>query len=204
MKRRGEQPHFRAVDLADAPGVFQKLKAQASASTALAAWALMVLTAVRPSEALNAQWDEIDQGQRLWAIPASRMKSARAHVVPLSAEALAIVERQRSVRSGEAVFPGRSGSPLSYSSFADAPMKAGIDVATAHGWRSVFRDWAGDIGDVPRDLAESALAHSLSGVEASYRRRTAVERRREVMESYGRWLNGEGVAQVIPFRQGRQ
>jgi integrase len=78
-------------------------------------------------------------------------------------------------------FPGRSGSPLSYASFATAPAKAGIDACTPHGWRSCFRDWCGDIGDVPRELAEAALAHSLNATEGAYRRMTAVERWREVM-----------------------
>ena len=83
------------------------------------------------------------------------------------------------------------GSPLSYASFATAPAKAGIDACTPRGWRSCFRDWCGDIGDVPRDLAEAALAHRLNATEGVYRRMTAVERRREVMTRYSDWLNDE-------------
>jgi integrase len=195
-RRKGERPHYRAVRLDRAPEVFRTLERQDG--TAFAARRFMILTAARPSEALNACWGEVDFDKRLWTIPASRMKSARAHVVPLSAAALAVLERQTRVRTGDAVFPGRSGSSLSYSNFADAPMKAGIDAGTAHGWRSVFRDFCGDIGDVPRDLAEAALAHSLGATEGAYRRLTAVEKRRGVMEAYSRWLNGEG-AQVLAF-----
>ena len=195
-RRKGERPHYRAVKLDRAPEIFRTLARQDG--TAFAAWRFMIATAVRPSEALNAQWGEVDFDKRLWTIPPERMKSAREHVVPLSAAALAVLDRQRHVRTGDAVFPGRSGSSLSYSNFADAPMKAGIDAGTAHGWRSVFRDWCGDVGDVPRDLAEAALAHSLGATEGAYRRMTAVEKRRIVMEAYANWLNCEG-ARVLAF-----
>ena len=115
----------------------------------------------------------------------------RARCSQASGSALAVLDRQQRVRASDAVFPGRSGSPLSYASFATAPAKAGIDACTPHGWRSCFRDWFGDIGDVPRDLAEAALAHSLNATEGAYRRMTAVERRREVMTRYADWLNDE-------------
>jgi integrase len=112
---------------------------------------------------------------------------------------LAVLDRQQRVRTGDAVFPGRSGAPLSYASFATAPAKAGIDACTPHGWRSCFRDWCGDIGDVPRDLAEAALAHALGAVEEAYWRGSrAVERRRKVMEDYAAWLLA-GERRVVAF-----
>jgi integrase len=124
----------------------------------------------------KARWAEVDFDRRFWTLPPERMKSAKQHVVPLSTPALAVLDRQQRVRTSDAVFPGRSGSPLSYASFATAPAKAGIDACTPQGWRSCFRDWCGDIGDVPRDLAEAALAHSLNATEGAYRRMTAVGR----------------------------
>ena len=148
----------------------------------------MIATAVRPSEALNARWDEIDLGKKLWTVPPSRMKSNRKHVAPLSSLALAVLERQAKVRAGGAVFPGPHSSPLNYTSFASAPRKAGVDAGTAHSWRSIFRDACGDRLRVDRDLAEAALSHSLGGVEGAYRRETAIEARRPVMESYANWL----------------
>jgi integrase len=202
-KRKRERPHYRAVDLNDAPKVFQALKARAETNTAFAAWCFMALTAARPSEALNARWSELDVGQKLWVLPPTRAKSSKQHIVPLSTAALEILDRQARIRSGEAVFPGSGGSPLSYNSFATAPAKGMIDAACPHGWRSVFRDFCGDVGDVPRDLAEAALAHSLGSTEASYRRRTAVEKRRLVMENYAQWLNSES-AQVIAFPTGKK
>jgi integrase len=199
MKRKkGDRTHFRAVDLKDAPKVFQELKARAASDSVLAAWCFMVLTAARPSEALKAQWSEI-KDERLWVIPSERMKSGQPHEVPLSTEALTLLKRQRDMCTGDSIFPGRGGSPRSYASFAKAAAKAEIDAATPHGWRSVFRSWAGNVASIERDLAEAALAHSLGDVEAAYWRGSrAVDRRREVMERYSQWLNGES-AQVIEF-----
>ena len=131
------------------------------------------------------------------------MKTAREQqVVPLSTAAIAILKHQASVRTGDAIFPGRSGQPAKLTTASpQAPTKAGIEAATPHGWRSVFRDWAGDIGEMKRNLAEAALAHSLGATEAAYRRLTAVERRREVMEDYTSWLNSESAGNVLPIQR---
>jgi integrase len=197
--------HFRTVDLDHAPGIFRELRARLETSTALAAWVFMILTALRPSEALNSQWDDIDWDKRLLKVSADRMKAGVEHIVPLSSAALEVLARQARVRTGDSVFPGRGGSPLSYATFFVAPAKAGIAAATPHGWRSVFRDYCGDVAeDVPRDLAEAALAHSLVSVEASYRRRTAVERRRPIMEAYAAWLNGGSGARVVSLDDRRR
>jgi integrase len=198
LKRKGERPHFRRIELDAAPAAFRQLRERARSSTVFGAWTFMIATAARPNEALRATWGEVDLDRRLWAIPSSRMKSGKAHVVPLSSAAIEVLERQATVRSGDAVFPGASGSPISYSTFAIAPKQTGLDVGAAHSWRSCFRDWAGDVGRVDRDLAESALAHSLGSVEASYRRQTAVEARRPVMEAFADWLMGAG-ADIVPF-----
>lgn len=198
LRRKGEREHYRAVPLDDAPAVFRELRERAATSTPIAAWLFMIATAARPSEAFNARWGEIDLDKGSWTIPPSRTKSARTHTVPLSSIALAVLKRQATVRSGDAVFPGGSGSPLSYPTFTRALKEAGIDAGTPHSWRSIFRDWAGDYGRIDRDLAEAALAHSLGATEASYRRRTAVEAWRPVMKAYASWLLGEG-ANVIAF-----
>ena len=120
----------------DAQEVFRALKAEEG--SAFGAWLFMVLTAARPSEALEARWDEVDFDRRLWTLPPERMKSAKQHVVPLSTAGARVLDRQQRVRTGDAVFPGRSGSPLSYASFATAPAKAGIEACTPHGWQAAF------------------------------------------------------------------
>ena len=199
-KKKVKPNHFRAVELEDAPGIFRELRAKIESHTAFAAWCFMILTASRPSEALGARWEQIDFGKLLWTKPPELMKAGVEHVVPLSSAALEILEHQARVRTGNAIFPGRGGSSISYASFFTAPVKAGIAAQTPHGWRSVFKDYCGDVAeDVSWDLAEAALAHSLNALEAAYRRRTAVEKRRSLMNKYADWLNGDSGARVIAF-----
>jgi integrase len=197
--------HFRRIALKDAPAVFRALKERASDSTAFAAWVWTIATASRPGEeALKARWSEIDRDKKVWTVPASRMKGAKGvgkdHVVPLSSVAMWALEQQISRRTADAVFPGLSGSPLSYTAFSRAPGKAGIDAGSPHSWRSIFRDWAEEVGGVGRETAEAALAHSLGKVERAYRRETGVEARRVAMEKYAGWLTGESNVVAFPAR----
>jgi hypothetical protein len=76
----------------------------------------------------------------------------------------------------------------------------GITGVSLHGFRSVFRDWAGDVADVPRDIAEAQLSHSLGATEGAYRRLTAVEKRRAVLVAYADWLLGRTSSNVVPLR----
>lgn len=201
-RKASDVRHFRRLPLDGAPAVFRELLSRSETNTAFAAWVFMILTAVRPSEALGAQWSEIDlerAGGPMWTIPGGRMKGAREHTVPLSPLAVKILKRQAVVRIGKAVFPGRSASPYAYSAFASAPARAGFDAGSPHGRRSVFREACGDRLRVDRDLAEAALSHSLGAVEGAYRRETAIEARRPVMESYAKWLEGEPSDNVVAF-----
>jgi integrase len=197
-RNRGDRPHYRRLSLDDAPAVFRELQRRAEGAERFGAWAFMIATAARPGEALGACWGEIDLDKKLWTIPAARMKGGRAHAVPPSSIALAILECQLRVRTGDAVFAGRGGGALGHSTLSAAPRGRGLDAGSPHGWRSVFRDWCGDVGRIDRDLAEAALAHSLGAVEGSYRRESAIEARRPVMEAYARWLMGEG-ANIVAF-----
>jgi integrase len=197
--------HYRRLNLADAPAVFCDLMARAETGTAFAAWVWAIATATRPGEeALKAKWSEVDFERRTWTVPAARMKGAkgtgREHVVPLSSVALRALEWQRSRRTGDAIFPGSSGSPLSYSAFAKATGQAGLDAGSPHSWRSIFRDWAEEIGGVSPRTAEAALAHSLGKVERAYRRETAIEARRAAMQKYADWLAGESNVVAFPAR----
>lgn len=193
--------HFPAADLADAPGLYAKIAA--AEGTAFRALQFMILTTARPSEALRAAWSEIDFDKKLWAIPKERAKTAREHIVPLSENALAVLAQQSKVRANDFVFPGQvPNKPLTYDPFSKSLLKIGITHVTPHSFRSTFRDWAGDIGDVPRDLAETQLAHSLGATEGAYRRLTAVEKRRTVLTNYAAWLTGEAQSNVVQFKVG--
>lgn len=200
-KGKLETNHFPAADLHTAPELYAQIAA--AEGTAYRALQFMILTTARPSEALRATWAEVDLDKRLWTIPKERAKSAREHVVPLSDAALAVLEQQAKVRANDFVFPGQSPhKPLSYDPFSKSLIKIGIKHATPHSFRSTFRDWAGDVGDVPRDLAEAQLAHSLGATEGAYRRLTAVEKRRVILANYAAWLNGVAQSNVIQLKAG--
>jgi integrase len=207
LKRKGDRPHFRRLPLDQAPAAFRALQvARASAvglqEAALDGWIFAIATCARPSEARELRRAEIALSRRLWTLPAARAKSAREHVTPLNSIACEVLERRLKATTTDAVFSGRGGSPISHTRFAAAPALAGLDLATAHGWRSIWRDWCGDVGLVARDLAEAQLQHALGSTEASYRRQTAIELRRAPLEAYAKWLTGVG-AEVIALNDRR-
>jgi integrase len=164
-----------------------------------------ILTAVRSNEAPNAQWSEFSLGENLWTIPAGRMKAARAHRVPLSDRAVAILRELAAVRtSSDFVFPGRkSGRPIGENAFFNLLREIGRSEITAHGFRSTFRDWAGSETSFPRELAEEALAHVTGdATERAYRRSDALERRRKLMDAWAAFVETSGRGKVIPFARG--
>ena len=167
-----------------------------------------ILTAARSGETRGITWDEVDLSTATWIVPAHRMKAKAVHRVPLSSRVVELLEKRRALaRHPELVFPSRTGAVLTdmaltkflrtHKAASDAPGR----VATAHGFRSAFRDWASETG-VPRDLAERALAHTIrNAVEAAYHRTDLLEQRRGVMEAWaahvaGSTVGGNGVALV--------
>ena len=132
MKRLSAREHHRRIAIEDAPATFRKIAELAMGKSTLAAWAFAILTASRPGEALYARWDEVDLAKKLWTVPKERMKTGKEHVVPLSAAALKVLERQASVRVGDYVFPGRGAGNPSYVNFAIAPKHAGFDAGSPH------------------------------------------------------------------------
>ena len=145
-----------------------------------------ILTAARTSEAIGARWDEIDLNQSIWTVPAARMKGARAHRVPLSRQALAVLKKLDTARTGEYIFLGqRPGTPLSGMAMTMILRRMKIDGVTVHGFRSSFRDWCGEVSTFPREVAEAALAHVAGDqTERAYRRGDALEKRRALLEAW--------------------
>lgn len=180
--------HHIALPYKDLPAVMKRLRE----TTAVSARALefLALTATRSNEARSATWNEIDFNERLWIIPAERMKASRPHEVPLSDRAIAILMAQKQRTTGDLVFEGeKEGRPISDTAMVKVFRAAGAGDATLHGLRSSFRDWAGDETDYPRDIAEAALAHRLRDkTEAAYRRGTALAKRREMMQDWASFL----------------
>lgn len=193
--------HFTALPYASMPGFMAALR-QREGMGALALEAL-ILTAARSGEIRLATWDEVDLDNGLWSIPASRMKRKRAHVVPLSKPALAVFQRAKELRTDDAelVFPGQSPKkPMSDATLAAVLKRMRLD-AVPHGFRSSFKDWAGEVGGFPNELSEAALAHAIPNkAEAAYRRGDLLERRRVMMNAWARYCEGAAAdSNVVPM-----
>ena len=177
--------HLAAMDYKQLPAFMVELRKQDS--VAAKALEFSILTAARSGEVLNATWPEIDFDNKLWIVPSARMKAGQEHRIPLSPRALAILRDMAKLRMSEFVFPGfRDGKPLWGNTVLQVLRQMGHKF-TAHGFRSTFRDWAGDCTHYPREIAEAALAHTVGDqTERAYRRGTAFEKRRELMDA---WAN---------------
>ena len=152
---------------------------------------------------MGARWDEIDLKSKIWAVPAARMKAGREHRVPLSKAAVALLKPAAKIREGEYVFPGaRAKHHLSEMALEMVLRRMGVKGVTVHGFRSSFRDWAGEATTFPREVAEAALAHAVGDMtERAYRRGDALEKRRELMEAWAGFLAGSAGAAVLPFKK---
>lgn len=149
-------------------------------------WA--ILSACRSGEARLATWDEIDLKEMVWTIPASRMKMKREHRVPISPQMLSVLERARDYQTNEWVFPSvRKGVALSDMALTSILRRLHPGI-TAHGFRSSFRDWGAEETEFANEVLEMCLAHAVaSSVEKAYRRGDMLERRREVMDAWGKY-----------------
>lgn len=183
--------HHAAMPYEDVPAFVERLRA----AEAMAARGLefLILTAARSGEVLGARWDEFDLEGGIWTVPAHRMKAGKEHRVPLSSRALEIVKALHEARINDYVFPGQAKDrPLSNMSFHMLMRRMKVDEFTPHGFRSAFRDWAGDATDYPRELAEAALAHHVGNVvERAYRRGDALEKRKKLMQDWADYVGGK-------------
>jgi integrase len=148
----------------------------------------LILTAVRSGEVRGATWDEVDLQQKIWTIPAGRMKMSREHRVALSDDAAALLTAMPRLDGCRFVFPGaKLQSPMSDMTLTAVLRRMKRIDITVHGFRSTFRDWAAEATNYPHELAEMALAHVVSNkVEAAYRRGDMLEKRRSMMND---WAN---------------
>ncbi|MDV7341592.1 tyrosine-type recombinase/integrase [Terasakiella sp. A23] len=145
-----------------------------------------ILTAARTGEVIEAMWSEIDLENKIWTIPAERMKAGREHRVPLSDTALKILQNMSANKLNDFVFPGNSTNrPLSNMAMLTVLRRMKRTDITVHGFRSTFRDWAAEQTAFPREVAEMALAHTIeSKVEAAYRRGDLYEKRKSLMDEW--------------------
>ena len=188
-----------AMPFADVPAFLKRLRS-VDGNGALAL-EFVILTAGRSGEVRGATWDEIDLDAALWTIPASRMKSAKVHRVPLSPRAVEIVRQMKETAVNAFVFPGRKDDrPLSDMTLLKALKTAGAGEYTVHGFRSSFRTWVAEQTNFQRELAEQALAHAVGdSVERAYQRGDALDKRRKLMQAWATYLTTEKGGNVVPL-----
>jgi integrase len=165
-----------------------------------------ILTAARTGEVIGTRWQEINVAERLWTIPADRMKGGKEHRVPLSHAGVAVVEQMAAIRQSEFVFPGaKTARPISNMAMLMVLRRMGRSELTAHGFRSSFRDWAAERTGFPAEVAELALAHSVGAkVEVAYRRGDMFDKRRQIMDAWARFCEAPPyLSGVVPLRAGR-
>lgn len=192
--------HHRALDIDDAHQFMVNLRQREG--VAARCLEFVILTAARSGEARGATWSEIDLANRLWIIPASRMKAGREHRVPLSDDAVKLLEAQPHRSAGDFVFPAPRGGQLSDAGMSALLKRMGVD-ATPHGFRSTFRDWAADRTSTPHHVCEMALAHTIKNeAEAAYRRGDLLAKRAKLMQDWAKFINQPvATGDVTPIRQ---
>jgi integrase len=200
--------HHAALAFDDLPEFLAELRSRPG--MAARALEFVILTAARTGEALGATWSEIDPAAKVWTIPASRMKGAREHRVPLSEAALAVLEKVQPLalaKDGKPdltapVFPGpRRALPMSNMTMLMLLRRMTRDGLTAHGFRSTFSDWAAERTAYPREVVEMALAHAVENkVEAAYRRGDLFDKRRKLMVSWAGFCAAPACGTVTPIR----
>jgi|LGOV01.1.fsa_nt_gb integrase len=176
--------HHAAMPYKDVPAFVERLRGLEAISAR--ALEFLILTAARSGEVREATWEEFDLEAGIWTVPASRMKAGKEHRVPLSGRALEIVDELQKLQVSDFVFPGqRADRPMSNMAYAMLMRRLKLGQYTVHGFRSAFRDWAGDETHFPRDIAEQALAHQIGNeTERAYRRADALGKRRELMAAW--------------------
>ena len=184
--QRAPVQHMRALPYRDVPAAVEAVQTSSAAPVVKLAFEFLVLAAARWGEVRGAEWTEIDTSDRVWTIPALRMKAKRGHRVPLCRRSADILKAARTLGAdpGRLVFPGADGAPLPEKALRRLIQDHQI-AAVPHGFRSTFRDWAAEETNHPREVVEAALAHVVQNqVEAAYARSDLFERRRRLMEDW--------------------
>lgn len=174
--------HHSALPIDDMPTFMAALSKRDG--TAARALEFVILTAARSGEVRGMTWGEIDSESNIWTVPGDRMKAGKEHRVPLSTPLVRMLVRPSKCKDTDLVFPATNGAMISDMSMT-AVLRRMEAKAVPHGFRSTFRDWAAERTDYPRDMAEMALAHTVSDkVEAAYRRGDMLDKRRQMMQDW--------------------
>jgi integrase len=194
--------NLRALPYVEVPRLMSVLAADET--VAALAVRFVILTACRIGEALRATWGEIDLKKAEWVVPATRMKARREHRVPLSPQALALLEQLPREEANKFLFIGsKTGRAITEMTITRV-LRRHCD-ATMHGFRSSFSDWAHERSGFSNHAIELSLAHSVgTAVEKAYRRTTILEQRRRLMDAWGKFCTSPPAAKkadVVPIRK---
>ena len=190
-KQRRSTGHHAAMPYVRVPDFYGKLGQRPA--TAARALEFSILTAARTGEVIGMTWAEVDFTNRIWTIPALRMKAQAEHSIPLTDRALALLHalKPRILEPHRLVFPAQRGGKLSNMAMSMLLRRMKIEDVTVHGFRSSFRDWAGEETDFERETVEMALAHTIGNkAERAYRRGRALTKRRGLMEAWEAYCSG--------------
>lgn len=189
-KGNGRRQHHKALPYREVAAALHTIRQSGAHWSTIAAFEFMTLTATRSNEARRAQWDEFDLDAGVWEIPGERMKMQRPHRVPLSPRAIEILALAKTMTGGAGlVFPTARGKAMSDNTMSKLLREQGIG-CVPHGMRSSFRMWAAEQTNIPREIAELALAHVNSDkVEAAYMRSDLFDKRRLLMQSWASYLS---------------
>ena len=197
--------HRAALDAKELPAFLAQLEAYDGDPHTVHALRLLMLTGTRPGEVRGARWDEVDMDASMWTIPAERMKIRQEHRIPLSSQALELLQSMQ-VLTGERVLifpsPFYPSKPLSENTFNSAMARMGYkNLATAHGFRALFSTVANETGWRP-DVIERQLAHKeRNEVRAAYNRSTYMAERTKLLQWWGDYLEGCKAGNVVHLRQ---
>lgn len=200
-----EVQHRAALDARELPAFLAQLDAYDGDPHTVHALRLLMLTATRPGEVRGARWDEVDMDAAMWTIPAERMKMRQEHRIPLSSQALELLQSMHTLSGGrELIFPSPfyPSKPLSENTFNSAMARMGYkNLATAHGFRALFSTVANETGWRP-DVIERQLAHKeRNEVRAAYHRSTYMAERTKLLQWWADYLEGCKTGKVLHLRQ---
>jgi integrase len=188
-QRKKDDVHLAACPYRRAGRLLIAVRDSTASDVVKLAFVFTVLTAARSGESRGATWKEIDLDEAVWKLPKERMKAGRAHTVPLSATAIAVLRQAKELApKSDLVFPSPKGRTLSDMVFTQLLRRLEAK-CTMHGFRSTFRDWAAEQTSYPREVCEAALAHSSGDrVEAAYLRTEHMQKRRALMDEWAGYL----------------
>jgi len=190
-KHSSAEAHHEALPFRELPDFVQKLRVSNSALAVKLALEFTILTCARTGDVLGATWEEIDLEEKVWTVPAERMKTGKEHKVPLSSRCIEILELARQFNDSAIVFPGRyQGHGLSDMALLMALRRMGHEDLTVHGFRATFKTWSEEKTKFDSLVIEASMAHGVKGIERHYLRTTFFEQRKKLMAAWSAFATG--------------